>query len=107
MYRITGRKLYLERAYSAYQQAVDRNSHCGDVWISVGLLYSFIDQRLECLECFAMSIRLNPYVPLVWRNLGLLVSSNVYESGRTMKLISIFSMIQMVNIQMLWLLTRE
>ena len=51
--------------------------------MSVGLLYYQINQYRDCLEAFGHSIRLNPSEPLIWRNLGILVSSTLIGGHRT------------------------
>ena len=51
--------------------------------MSVGLLYYRVKQYGDCVDAFSHAIRLNPYVPLVWRNLGVLVSSTLIGSHRT------------------------
>ena len=71
------------QAYTAYQSAVYIDSRCPTFWLSVGLLYYRVKQYSDCLEAFSHAIRLNPYVPLVWRNLGVLVSSTLIGGHRT------------------------
>ena len=71
------------QAYNAYQSAVYIDGRCPTFWLSVGLLYYHINQYRDCLDAFSRAIRLNPYVPLVWRNLGVLVSSALIGGHRT------------------------
>ena len=55
--------------------------------MSVGLLYYQLNQYMDCLDGFSRSIKLNPSEPLVWRNLGILVSSTLTGGHRTVLLI--------------------
>ena len=71
------------KSYEAYQQAVYRDGRCTTIWLSVGLLYYQLNQYRDCLDGFARSIKLNPSEPLVWRNLGILVSSTLIGGHRT------------------------
>ena len=77
----------IEQAYNAYQQAVYFDGCCNILWMSVGLLYFHANQRRDALDAMARSIRLYPYEPLVWRNLGLLVSSTLNGDRRSVWLI--------------------
>ena len=72
-----------QEAYYAYQHSVYYNGRCATVWLSVGLLYYQIGQYRDCLDAFSRAVRLNPYEMLVWRNLGVLVSSTLVGGHRT------------------------
>ena len=98
VYLSTSHSQYPYQAYNAYQQAVYLDHRCDALWMSVGVLYYWTSHWRDCLNAFVRSIRLNPNVPLVWRNLGVLVNSMVYESIETKKLILLFSMIDAVSI---------
>ena len=75
---------FLQRqAYEAYQQAICLDARCDTLWMSVGLLYYRLNQFKDCLDAFSRSIRLTPYKPLVWRNLGVLVSSSLNGGHRS------------------------
>lgn len=78
---------HLRQAYNAYQVAVNIDRRSSTVWMSVALLYFYIQQYFVCLDCIARSIRLDPYEPLVWRNIGILVSSNFSSGQRCLQLI--------------------
>ena len=81
---------YLKRAYNAYRQAIYNCDRCDTVWMSIGLLYYFKGQLGDCLDSFAWAVRLNPKVPLVWRNLGFLVSNTVCLGREIVKLRLLF-----------------
>ena len=98
VYQITGLSQYSDRASSAYQQAAYLDRRCDALWMSVGVLYYLVGQWNDCHDAFSKSIRCNSNVPLVWRNLGVLVNSMVYESIGSKKLILLFSMIDAVSI---------
>ena len=66
-----------KQAYTAYQEAVNIDGRCPTIWLSVGFFYYQINQYRDCLEAIGRGIRLNPCEPLVWRNLGVLVSSTL------------------------------
>ena len=67
----------LLQAYNAYQEAIYCDGdRCSTILVSVALLFFYINQYRDCLTYMARSIRLHPYKPLVWRNLGILVSNN-------------------------------
>jgi tetratricopeptide (TPR) repeat protein len=66
-----------QNGYEAYQEAVYCNPHCAPLWTSIGILFFQVNQARDCLGCFSRSIRLHPYDDLVWRNLGVLVSTLV------------------------------
>ena len=68
-----------QEAYYAYQHCAYYNGRSATVWLSVGLLYYQIGQYTDCLDAFRRAIRVNPYEPLVWRNLGVLVSSTLID----------------------------
>ena len=62
------------KAYEAYQQAVYRDGRNPALWNSIAILYFKIDQYRDSIDALSRSIRLNPYIPTTWRNLGVLVS---------------------------------
>ena len=70
-------KGHLSKAYEAYQEAVYLENRSNMLWISVGLLFFHIEQPRDCLDSFSHALRLRPSHPLVWRNLGLLVSAPI------------------------------
>ena len=69
-------------AYEAYQQALYRDGRCNTIWLSTGLLYYQINKYRDCLDCLSRSVRLYPYELLVWRDLGVLVSSTLNGGHR-------------------------
>ena len=109
VWHIKGRSqnLYINRANKAYQQAHDNFHRCDTLWMSVGLLFYFVGQFGDCFDSFVSSIRLNPKIPLVWRNLGILVSRTVDPGNDVVKLKVVLSMINAVNIQMPLTVTRK
>jgi general transcriptional corepressor CYC8 len=60
------------KAYEAYQQAVYRDSRNSNFWCSIGVLYWEINQFRDALDAYTRAIRLNPYIPEIWFNLGTL-----------------------------------
>ena len=60
-------------AYKAYQQAVYLNGKSSIIWLSVAILYFYIEQYRDSLEAFSVAVRLQPDNSLTWRNLGILV----------------------------------
>ena len=77
---------YLNRANKAYQQAHNNFHRCDTLWMSAGLLFYFVGQLRDCFDSFVSSIRLNPNIPLAWRNLGLVVSRTIYPGDDVVKL---------------------
>jgi tetratricopeptide (TPR) repeat protein len=62
-------------AYNAYQQAVYRDGRNATFWCSIGVLYYQINQFTDALDAYGRSLRLNPYIPEVWFDLGTLYES--------------------------------
>ena len=77
LYQDCAHEDHLRQAFNAYQKAIyfDGN-RCSTIWMSVALLHFYINEYYHCHSAMAQAIRLDPYEPLVWRNLGILVSSN-------------------------------
>ena len=65
-------RLNYSKAYEAYQQAVYRDSRNSNFWCSIGVLYWEINQFRDALDAYTRAIRLNPYIPEIWFNLGTL-----------------------------------
>ena len=65
----------LAKAYKAYKRAVHINVRCYIIWNSIGCLYFLVKQYRDSLDAFARAIRLFPYEPYNWRNIGVLVSA--------------------------------
>ena len=64
------------RAIEAFQLAMYRGGYLtSTVFASVAILYYRLYDYRGCLDYLADSIRRNPHEPLVWRNLGVLVSN--------------------------------
>lgn len=91
---------HLRQAYNAYQAAVYIDDRSNTVWMSVALFYFYIQQYFICLVYITESIRLDPYEPLVWRNLGILVSSNFSSGQRCLQLILALSTTVKINKKM-------
>lgn len=81
MYQVDSYEDNQRQAYNAYQAAVYIDGRCNTLWMSVALHFFYIGQYHDCLDAMSRSIRLDPYEPLVWRNLGILVSS-AFSSGQ-------------------------
>ena len=63
------------KAYEAYQQAVYRDGRNPTFWCSIGVLYFQINQFRDALDAYSRAIRINPYIPEVWFDLGSLYES--------------------------------
>ena len=62
--------------HEAFQLAIYRGGYStSTVFASVAICYYNYHQYRDCLDHLARSIRLNQHEPLVWRNLGVLVSN--------------------------------
>ena len=78
---------FLRQAYNAYQEALySDGDRCSTVWISTALLFFYANQYYDCLNNLTRSIRLDPYEPHTWRNLGILVSSTFSNGRRCLQL---------------------
>ena len=64
-------------ACNSYRKACYINESSDTLWMSVAVLYFYMAQWRNSLHAFLLSVRLNPSVPLIWRNLGVLVSITV------------------------------
>lgn len=63
------------KAYEPYQQAVYRDSRNPTLWCSISVLYVQINQYCDALDAYSPAIRINPYIPEVWYELGSLYES--------------------------------
>lgn len=61
-------------AYDCFQAAVYGNGRCPDYWLSVGVLYYLADEYPNSLDAISIVLKLSPYLPFAWYNLGILVS---------------------------------
>ena len=61
------------KVHEAYQQVVCLYSCCAAFWLSVAVWYFQLTELKECRDALATAIRLNPYLPDLWYNLGILV----------------------------------
>lgn len=66
-----GAKKY-QKAFGAYRPSVYRNGKNAAAWCSIGILYQAIRQFDDARDAYFRSVRLNPYIPEVWFNLGSL-----------------------------------
>ena len=61
-----------QKAYEVYQQAVYRD---GRNPTSIWVLYHNINQYRDAIDAYSRAIRINPYIPEVWFDLGSLYES--------------------------------
>lgn len=62
--------------YEALQLAIYRGGFStSTVYASVAILYYIMNQYRDSLDCLVRCLELDQYEPLVWRNLGVLVSN--------------------------------
>ena len=66
---------YLYAAYEAYRQAFLCQHLSSKLWMSIGILYFLVDQHVQCFHAFQRAMRMNSRMAMLWRNLGILVSS--------------------------------
>ena len=62
-------------AHEAYCQAFYRTDRCCALWISIGVLYNKAGQYNYCMDAFRRAIRMDSSLPLLWRNIGILVQA--------------------------------
>lgn len=60
------------KAYEAYQQAVYRDGKNSAYWCSIGVLYFNIVQFHDALDAYTRAVRIHPWIPEIWQNLGCL-----------------------------------
>ena len=63
------------KAYEAYQQAVYRDGKNSAYWCSIGVLYFNINQYHDALDAYTRAVRIHPWIPEIWSNLGTLYES--------------------------------
>ena len=89
LYQDRSHEDHLLQAFYGYKRAIySGGDRCSTIWMSVALLYFYINEYYNCLNAMGQSIRLDPCEPLVWRNLGILVSSNFSHGQRCLSLIT-------------------
>jgi glucose repression mediator protein len=71
------------KAIVAYREAIWLDYSCPGYFHSLGVLYYSEQQHLDSLDYLSRGIRLNPYIPEAWYNLGVLASIGKRISGLT------------------------
>lgn len=61
-------------ANGCFQAAIRGNGSCPDYWLSVPVFYYLAGAYLDSIDVITQVLRLNPYLPLAWYNVGILVS---------------------------------
>merc|ERR1712168_941951 len=65
----------IQQAFTAYRQSIDRAEDSADTWCSIGVLYQQQGQKMDALQAYICSVRLERYHDGAWYNLGLLYES--------------------------------
>ncbi len=65
----------LGRAFRSYQRALNCGYRSGALWLSVGLLLYRVGRWEDCLYTLCCAAQRDQGEPLIWRNLGYMVSS--------------------------------
>ena len=65
----------LNEAYHCYQLTVYLEGRCSTVWMSIAVLYYKVQQYRDSIDALSRAFRLDLHQPLLWRNLGVVVSN--------------------------------